>query len=173
VGKGVSVTNNGILAKRGYFTHAWALVIITLAGGCDANAQNAITGVTKPDVAKPAAAVAQKVAAAPASPDPALPRAGINLNGPADWNSELPFVDVFRLSREWISQREGAGWGQGPKLELDEHGWVKKLEPTTFAETPNGTVSRSPAGPFTGYYKGKGKLDVGGMRAKLKASPVR
>ena len=38
---------------------------------------------------------------------------GINLNGPADWNSELPFADVFRLSRRWISQREGQPWGKG------------------------------------------------------------
>ena len=37
--------------------------------------------------------------------DEAQPRLGINLNGPADWNTELPFVDVFRLSRPWISQR--------------------------------------------------------------------
>lgn len=29
----------------------------------------------------------------------ARPRLGMNLAGPADWNTELPFVDVFRLSR--------------------------------------------------------------------------
>jgi hypothetical protein len=23
----------------------------------------------------------------------------------------LPFVDVFRMSRPWISQRKGTGWG--------------------------------------------------------------
>lgn len=32
-------------------------------------------------------------------------RMGINLAGPADWNTELPFVDVFRMSRPWISQK--------------------------------------------------------------------
>jgi hypothetical protein len=47
-------------------------------------------------------------------------RLGMNLNGPADWNTELPFIDVFHLSREWISQQEGKPWGQGPKLDLDD-----------------------------------------------------
>jgi hypothetical protein len=55
---------------------------------------------------------------------------GINLNGPADWNTELPFVDVFRFSRPWISHRTGAAWGQGPKPALDAQGWVTRLEPS-------------------------------------------
>jgi hypothetical protein len=53
---------------------------------------------------------------ATAEPAPALSRLGMNLNGPADWNTEYPFVDVFRLSRQWISQKTGAGWGKGPAL---------------------------------------------------------
>jgi hypothetical protein len=72
-----------------------------------------------------------------AQPHPAL---GINLSGPADWNAELPFVDTFRLSRAWISQKRGEAWGKGPKLELDEHGWVQRLEPGCFAETPLCTI---------------------------------
>ena len=58
----------------------------------------------------------------------ATPRLGINLAGPADWMTELPFVDVFRTSRPWISQKRGASWGQGPELMLDEYGWVKRLQ---------------------------------------------
>ena len=50
-----------------------------------------------------------------AAPPEAKPRLGINLAGPADWMTELPFVDVFRLSRAWISQKQGAAWGQGPQ----------------------------------------------------------
>jgi hypothetical protein len=51
---------------------------------------------------------------------------GMNLNGPADWNSELPFVDVFRLSRSWTQKQALVG----PRLALDEHGWVTRLEPS-------------------------------------------
>ena len=54
------------------------------------------------------------------------PRLGMNLNGPADWNSELPFVDVFRLSRPWISQRQVKA-GAKARAGLDVHGWVKSL----------------------------------------------
>lgn len=87
-------------------------------------------------------------------------RLGINLNGTSDWNSELPFVDVFRQSRRWISQREGAGWGQGPPLELDERGWVRRLEPGCFAETLLCTIDagRYPAGAYTVLYEGSGEI---------------
>lgn len=92
---------------------------------------------------------------------PPQPRLGMNLNGPADWNTELPFVDVFRLSRAWISQRQGAAWGRGPELALDEHGWVTRLEPDCWAETPLCTVAsgRYPSGRYTVLYEGEGRLE--------------
>lgn len=90
------------------------------------------------------------------------PSLGINLNGPADWNTELPFVDTFRLARSWISQRRGEAWGRGPALELDQHGWIKRLEPGCFAETPLMTVpaGRRPPGVYTLLYEGKGKIEL-------------
>lgn len=106
-----------------------------------------------------------------AEPRPSL---GINLNGPADWNTELPFVDVFRLSRAWISQRRGEAWGRGPALELDEHGWVRRLEPGCFAETPLMTVpsGRRPPGVYTVLYEGKGRLEFSAGRV-LSSEPGR
>jgi hypothetical protein len=97
--------------------------------------------------------------AAEVRPQPAL---GINLAGPADWNTELPFVDVFRLSRTWISQRNGAGWGQGPKLELDSKGWVQRLEPDCFAETPLCTIEGGhyPSGEWTVLWDGDGQVEL-------------
>ena len=60
--------------------------------------------------------LAVRLPAAEVRPRPAL---GINLSGPADWNTELPFVDAFRLARAWISQQQGAGWGSpSPFLDL-------------------------------------------------------
>jgi len=94
------------------------------------------------------------------------PALGINLNGPADWNSELPFVDVFRLSRHWISQREGAGWGQGPELQLDENGWVMSLEENCFAETLLCTIDGGnyPSGIYTVLYDGEGEIRMNNAR---------
>jgi len=104
----------------------------------------------------------------------ARPRLGMNLNGPADWNTELPFVDVFRLSRPWISQKQGAGWGQGPELEMDDHGWVKRLKPGCWAETPLCTIDGGhyPGGKYSVLYDGRGQLDFHNARVVV-AGPGR
>jgi len=103
------------------------------------------------------------------------PRLGMNLNGPADWNSELPFVDVFRFSRKWISQRRGASWGKGPELALDGHGWITRLEPDCFAETPLCTIEGGhyPAGEYTVLYDGKGKIEFWNQVTVVSREPGR
>ncbi|MBQ9456474.1 MAG: hypothetical protein IJU53_12485 [Thermoguttaceae bacterium] len=90
----------------------------------------------------------------------AKPAMGINFGGPADWSTELPFANVFMESRKWVSQRQGEDWGKGPELDLDEHGWVRRLEPECFAETPLCTIDGGhyPSGIYTVRYRGKGKL---------------
>ena len=113
-----------------------------------------------------------------ASPSPAVsgaPRIGINLAGPVDWNTELPFVDVFRLARPWISQRQGAAWGKGPRLELDRHGWVRRLEPGCWAETLLCTIrgGHYPSGRYTVLYRGRGRLTFGGAARVVSARPGR
>ena len=121
-------------------------------------------------------AVALLAAACFAAPGHAQPagdsadaRLGINLNGPRDYNTELPFVDVFRMARPWISQREGAAWGKGPELALDEHGYVTRLDPGAYAESPVVTIDEGghyPAGEYTLLYEGTGKIGVA-MDAEL------
>lgn len=103
------------------------------------------------------------------------PRLGINLSGPADYGTELPFVDVFRLSRAWISQRQGAGWGKGPALSLDGRGWVTRLEPGCFAETPLCTIEGGhyPAGEYVVLYDGKGTLEFWGAAKVASSGPGR
>ena len=92
---------------------------------------------------------------------PPGPVMGINLAGICDWNTELPFVDVFLATREWISQREGEEWGKGPELEVDEHGWIRRLEKNCWAEAPLCTIDGGhyPSGVYTVAYDGEGKLD--------------
>lgn len=105
----------------------------------------------------------------------AEPRLGMNLAGPADWNTELPFVDVFRTSRQWVSQKPGTGWGKGPELALDEFGWVKKLETGCYAESMLCTISGGhyPAGVYTVLYEGDGKIGVGNNAKIVEAKPGR
>lgn len=100
---------------------------------------------------------------------------GINLAGPADWNTELPFTDVFRLSREWISQKQGAGWGQGPPLQRDANGWVQRLEPGCYAETLLCTIDsgRYPSGQYVCLYRGKGRIELHNIKREVSREPGR
>ncbi|MBT8043975.1 MAG: hypothetical protein KJO79_03410 [Verrucomicrobiae bacterium] len=110
---------------------------------------------------------------AQAHADAPTPRLGINLAGPADWNTELPFVDVFRMSRPWISQRKAQAWGRGPVLKKDQHGWVKKLEPDCWAETPLCTIEGNhyPSGRYNVYYQGEGTLSFAGAARAVTRKP--
>ena len=113
--------------------------------------------------------------AAPPPAPPPTPAAGINLAAPNDWNTELAFVDVFRLARPWVGQQAGKPWGQGPKPELDEHGWVKRLGPGCWAESPVCTITGGhyPAGDYTVLYDGAGKLTFTGAARVKSAGPGR
>ena len=103
------------------------------------------------------------------------PRLGMNLNGASDVNSELPFVNVFRLSRPWVSQKKGQPWGQGPALALDEHGWVKRLEADCWAETPMCVIEGGhyPSGEYVVLYEGQGQVDAIGPATVASRQPGR
>jgi hypothetical protein len=105
--------------------------------------------------------------------NPAKPSLGINLAGPADWNTELPFVNVFYMSRNWISQQNGKSWGKGPAIELDEHGWVKRLTENSFAETLVCTINNGkyPSGIYTVLYDGEGELTFSNAATILSSKP--
>lgn len=102
------------------------------------------------------------VAASPPAPTgPAAPSVGINLTGVADWGTAWPFVDAFRTSRSWISQQHGAAWGKGPALDLDDRGWVRRLEPGTWAETPVLLeAARMPKGRYVVTWEGDGDIGL-------------
>lgn len=108
-------------------------------------------------------------------PPVSRPRLGMNLSGPADWNTELPFVDVFRMSRPWVSQQKGQPWGRGPALELDENGWVKRLQLDCYAETLMCTIDGGhyPSGQYTVLYEGEGELDAAGAAKVISREPGR
>jgi len=120
-----------------------------------------------------AAVVLGALPASAQDPQPARSRLGINLSGPADWNTEYPFVDAFRLARTWISQKKGTKWGGGPPLELDAQGWVKRLEPDCFAETPLCTHGHAPKGEYVCLYEGEGKIDFAQIKGVVDSKPGR
>lgn len=90
-------------------------------------------------------------------------RLGINLSSVVDWGTELPFVDVFRSSRTWISQVESGPWGSGPALDLDERGWVRSLPGDgVYAEALMLTQPRYPRGDYHVFYEGRGQITFRG-----------
>ncbi len=96
---------------------------------------------------------------------------GINLSEIADWSTEYPFVDLFKMARPWISQREGANWGEGGPLALTPEGWVASLDAGQFAETV--LFSADPAlaqgldGEYTILYEGEGKIAFRGSNVTI------
>lgn len=86
---------------------------------------------------------------------------GMNLAGVADWSSEVVFVDAFKASRPWTSQKEGAPYGQGGPLDLDERGWVKSLADKQFAEAllHVDVGNHYPGGKYVCLFDGKGQLE--------------
>ena len=87
-------------------------------------------------------------------------RLGINLADIKSYSTELPFVDLFRMADGWVSQRKKGKWGDGPTLEIDEHGWVKRLEPDCIAVAIVCGIDGNhyPSGDYSVLYDGEGEL---------------
>src|SRR5690349_20262620 len=92
------------------------------------------------------------------------PGLGLNLTAPVDWTTEWPFVDLFRTSREWISQKVGAPYGQGPALSLDADGWVTRLDKDSYAQSAILTNDTGwyPKGKFVVTWTGQGDVSIWG-----------
>lgn|GEM_PF-4388500 len=60
----------------------------------------------------------------------------INLAPAKDASHVLIFVDAFKVARAWIPHRPSDDtWDTGETLDLDEHGWVRSLQPDQEAVT--------------------------------------
>src|SRR5689334_8365357 len=89
---------------------------------------------------------------------------GVNLTAPVDWTTEWPFVDLFRTSRDWISQKSGADWGKGPALSVDADGWVTRLEKDSWADAAilTNELGSYPKGKFVVTWAGQGDVSIWG-----------
>ncbi|HKB02370.1 MAG TPA: hypothetical protein VKD90_09125 [Gemmataceae bacterium] len=86
---------------------------------------------------------------------------GMNLAGVADWSSEIVFVDAFKASRPWISQKEGAEFGQGGDLAQDARGWITRLNDRQFGEALiyMDIGNHYPGGKYICLFDGNGELE--------------
>lgn len=101
-------------------------------------------------------------------------RFGINLSDLTDWNRQQPFVNVMKLSREWISQSQQK-WDTEEPLVLDEQGYVKELAPGQWAATLMLTDvgSSFPGGEYVLLYDGEGEFEWKGSARWLESEPGR
>jgi hypothetical protein len=103
---------------------------------------------------------------------------GTNLTAVNDYSPQLPFVDIFKISREWFTQcgvgedpgcTNGNSWdtGEAASLDLDSSGWVRSLpnraatpvftSAATFWDVP----SQFPRGTYIVLYDGTGTIEYG------------
>src|SRR3982074_3459256 len=87
---------------------------------------------------------------------------GTNVSGMDDFSVEFTFVDVFKQSRPWFSGSASVWQGDRP-LDVDEHGWVRSLQPGQLARTLrfwdlSRAPGRYPAGRYVVTYEGEGRL---------------
>lgn len=103
------------------------------------------------------------VAGEPAPVTGPRPPIGLNLTGVTYYSTEIPFVDVMKMSSEWISQMEGKPFGEGGPLTLTDQGDVRALRPSQFAEKLifADLEGHYPGGTYTCFYDGRGTLTFG------------
>ncbi|HFD86462.1 MAG TPA: hypothetical protein ENJ35_02170 [Gammaproteobacteria bacterium] len=90
----------------------------------------------------------QKIAANSSSP------IGINVNGPVDWTTSYPFVDIFRTARPFFTE-------DGGEATFDKHGWLKTFNNKGSVSSPmfwDIPVPMMPEGDYVVTYDGKGRL---------------
>jgi hypothetical protein len=98
---------------------------------------------------------------------------GTNFSGFADWGTEPVFKNVLMHSREWISQRQGAGWGQGGPVTYDEDGYPVSLNADQWVEVPLMQTGLEADKTYLCLYDGQGTVEFGSVQEFTQVSPGR
>ncbi|MEY4700082.1 MAG: hypothetical protein RL326_269 [Pseudomonadota bacterium] len=110
-------------------------------------------------------------------------RLGTNLTSVTDYSPQLPFIDLFKISRSWFTQctagqdpgcTNNNSWdtGEAQSLDLDSSGWVRSLPSRasapifTMAATYWDVPAQFPAGRYVVRYEGEGTIEYGLGAAK-------
>lgn len=108
----------------------------------------------------------------------ARPRMGINLGGLNYWNTELPFVDLMRMSGEWSFWRRDMPGVQIKDVvpNLDARGWLRALPEGLVAMLPLAARSHLPdskRAPWVVRYDGRGDIEFDGALRVARSAPGR
>lgn len=103
---------------------------------------------------------------------------GTNLTSVTDYSPQIPFIDLFKISREWFTQcapgqdpgcSSSNSWdtGEAQSLDLDASGWVRSLPSRasapifTMAATYWDVPAQFPTGRYVVRYEGEGTIEYG------------
>jgi hypothetical protein len=104
---------------------------------------------------------------------------GTNLEGPTDYGSEWPFVNIFKLSRDWITHNHpnwsgGVPWdpwdtGYSSQVPRDTNGYpthvpfeVEGADTVQVLRTVWANTMQLPTGVYVLLYDGQGRIDFWG-----------
>jgi hypothetical protein len=86
-------------------------------------------------------------------------RLGTNISGLADWSTEMPFVNQFKSTRDWISG-DADTWENSLPIDVDDQGWVRSLQPGQLVRAVLVTeVPQLRGGAWDFVYSGSGDID--------------
>ena len=97
---------------------------------------------------------------------------GSNIASVVDYSVDMPFVDIFKSSRPWVSGG-GRKWNDGRSIDLDGDGWVRSLKPGQVARTLMLTKGGHPGGEFVVLYDGEGQIDHNNELLETQSRPGR
>lgn len=105
-------------------------------------------------------------------------RMGINLGGLHYWNTELPFVDLMRMSGEWSYWRRDAPSVQVKDVapNVDARGWLRVLPEGLVAMVPLAARAHLPdsrRAPWVVRYDGRGDIEFEGALRVARSAPGR
>jgi len=109
---------------------------------------------------------------------------GTNLGAVTDYSPQLPFNDLFLISREWFTQcQQGVdpgctssnAWdtGEAAQLDQDAHGWIRSLPSRSAAPIYTSVATywdlpqEFPSGRYVVLYVGQGTIEYGLGATKL------
>ncbi len=105
------------------------------------------------------------------------PRMGVNVAGLNYWNTELPFVDLMRMSGDWQLWRADANQPvKDAKPEVDARGWLRALPEGLVAMLPLAAQSHVPdsrRAPWVVRFEGRGEIDFVGALRVVQRAPQR
>ncbi len=158
--EGNMIVGLSLLAMQGLGWTVGVPGILFAVAGCSPTPKSSTT-LSQPATSANAAAED----GSPDSPSGWRSPMAVNLSKCADWTSEMPFVNAFRESREWIPQLASSNspWTTGAALNLDQYNNVLSLGPDQAAGTLlfNGIQGHYSAGTYTLLYDGSGSFKVG------------